>query len=217
MRPSLFELLLGIPVNERKIRPLAALEAKARQLMMMVGFGFIAYTGGTILSVALMERLKVRLVAANSGLLNLAAVILVGQLWILFVLPALIHLAARFLELPLWRTAIVGALTGTLFNAAVRFVSSGLEQTFSDPLQNAVWLGTVVSGTVFAVWAGRQGRAWAEARQKIAEQDALARKGQYDQFLAESAALVDRRDATRIQAVPSAVETPAPTDPKPPT
>lgn len=201
--------------ERKKAKPLAALEAKARQLMLMVGFGFMAYTGGTILSVMLMNRLNHRLVAADNRFLYLVVVIFVGQMWILFVLPALVHLASRFLELPIWRTSIIAALTGTLFSAAIRFVSNGIEATFADPLQNLVWIGTIVSGILFSVWGGKQGRAWAEARQKIADEAAVARKGQYDQFLAESTALADRRDAARAAAVPvaplePAVPTPAP-------
>lgn len=207
--------------SERKVKPLARMEARARQLMLMVGFGFMAYTGGTILSVMLMNRINHRLVAADNRVLYLAVVIFVGQMWILFVLPGLIHLAARFLELPIWRTAVIAALTGTLFNAAIRFVSNGIEQTFADPLQNIVWLGSLISGVLFSVWAGRQGRAWAEGRQKVAEQAALGRKGQYDQFLAESTALAERLDASRAAApVPAPDVAPAapasPEDPKPP-
>ncbi len=196
-------------VSERKIKPLAALEARARQLMLMVGFGFTAYTGGTILSVMLMNRLNHRLVAADSRLLYLLAIIVVGQMWILFVLPALLHLASHFLDLPIWRTAVIAALTGSLFNAAIRFVSNGIEETFADPLQNLVWVGTLVAGILFSVWAGKKGRVWAEGRQRLADQAAIARKGQYDKYLAESTALADRRDAARLPVEP-------PTDPKPP-
>lgn len=194
----------------RKLRPLAALEARARQLMLMVGFGFVAFTGGTILSVMLMQRISHRLVAADSWVLNQVSLIVVGQLWILFVLPALVHLACRFLELPIWRTAVLAALTGTGFNLAIRFVSTGVEQAFADSTQNVIWAGSLISGTLFTVWAGKQGRAWAEARQKIADQEAIARKGQYDQFLAESTALADRRDAARAAAAPAGAPEPAP-------
>src|SRR5688572_27345460 len=72
-------------VSERKVKPLAALEARVRQLMLMIGFGFMAYTGGKILSLLLMNRLNYRLVAADSRILYLAVVIFVGQMWILFV------------------------------------------------------------------------------------------------------------------------------------
>ena len=199
-------------MSERKVKPLAALEAWARQLLLMVGFGFVAFTGGTILSVMLMNRLEHRLVAADSRVLNLAVVILVGQLWILFVLPTLIHLAARFLELPIWRSVIIATATGTLFNAAIRVVSNGVEQTFADPLQDLVWGGSLVAGVFLAVWAGKQGRAWAERRQQLADRDASGRKAQYEQFLAESTALADRRDAAKGAAP---VE-PGAVDPKPP-
>ena len=220
--PTTIELRLGssryssIPiVSERKVKPLAAMEAKARQLMLMVGMGFMAYTGGTILSVMLMNRLNHRLVAADSRVLYLAVVIFVGQMWILFILPGMIHLASRFLELPLWRTAIIAGITGSLFNAAIRFVSNGVEQTFADPLQNFVWFGSLVAGIFFSVWGGKQGRAWAEVRQKVADQEAIARKTQYDQFLADSTALADRKDAANAAAASVAVEVSA--DPKPPT
>jgi hypothetical protein len=191
-------------VTARKVKPLAALEAKARQLMLMVGFGFMAFTGGTILSSMLINRLSHRLASADSRVLDLAVGIFVGQMWILLVLPVLIHLASRFLDLPIWRTAIIAALTGALFNAAIRFVSSGIELTFADALQNGVWLGTLIAGILLSVWGARQGRAWADQRQKIADAAAEARKGQYDQFLAESTALADKRDAARAAEPPVA-------------
>ena len=217
-------------VSERKIKPLAAMEARVRQLMLMIGVGFVAYTGGKILSLLLMNRINYRLVAADSRILYLAVVIFVGQMWILFVLPGLIHLASRFLELPIWRTALIAGFTGMLFDLAIRFVSSGVEETFAEPLQNVVWLGSFIAGILFSVWGARQGRAWADNRQKIADLEAVGRKSQYDQFLAESTALADRRDAARAaQAVVPPVEAPAaapaepaapaeaaPAEPKPP-
>jgi len=216
-------------VTERKAKPLARLEAKARQLMLMVGFGFLAYTGGTILSVMLMNRLNHRLVAADNRFVTFAVLVLVGQLWILFVLPSLIHLASRFLELPIWRAAIIGALTGTFFSASIRIVSNGVETTFAEPVQNLVWAGCTLSGIFFSVWAGKRGRVWAEARQKVADAAAEARKGQYDQFLAESTQLANRRESARNAEAaaalaaqplptvePSIEPTVAPGDPKPP-
>ncbi len=199
-------------MSEKKGKPLARLEAKARQLMLMIGFGFLAYTGGTILSVMLMNRLNNRLAAADNRFLTFAVIVVVGQLWILFVLPALIHLASRFLDLPIWRASIIGALTGTFFNASIRIVSNGIETTFAEPVQNLVWAGCTISGVFFSVWAGRRGRVWAEARQKIADAAAEARKTQYDQFLAESTELANRRDAARQAAVEPLVP---PADPKP--
>ncbi len=203
-------------MTDRKLKPLAALEAKARQVMLMVGLGFVAYTGGTVLSVLLMNRLNHRLVAADNRLLDLVVIILVGQLWLLLVLPALVHLVARILDLPIWRTVILAALTGTLFETAIRFVSTGIEHTFADPMKNGVWAGALISGVLLAVWGGKQGRAWADARQRLAEQEAIGRKAQYDLFLAESTALADRREAARSVAEPSAA-TQDDTPSKPPT
>ena len=182
----------------RKLKPIAALEARARQFMLMVGLGFMACVAGEILAATLLDRLSVRLMATDSLAVRFVVVSVVRGVWILFVFPVVVHLVHRFLDLPVWRTAIIGVVTGASFQAAVHVITSGVEGAFAP----SVWLGTLVSGTLITVWAGKQGWAWAEARQKVADAAAAARKSQYDQFLADSTALAEKRDAARAAAEP---------------
>lgn len=182
---------------------MAALEAKARHVMLLIGLGFMAFVTGGIISGSLVQRLSPRLAAADSRVLDVIAAVMLQHLWILIVLPVLIHLCARFLELHVWRAAVVGAVTGTMFNATIRVIGSGFEETFTNPVGNVIWLGAFVSGLLITVWAGKQGRAWASARQTQADAAAAARKAQYDQFLAESTALADKRDAARPAEPPA--------------
>lgn len=197
----------------RKLKPIAALEARARQFMLMVGLGFMACVAGEILAATLLDRLSVRLMATDSLAVRFVVVSVVRGVWILFVFPVVVHLVNRFLDLPVWRTALIGVVTGAGFQAAVHVITSGVEGAFAPSAENLVWLGTLVSGTLITVWAGKQGRAWAQARQKLADAAAAARKSQYDQFLADSTALAEKRDAARAAAPPAI---PAPAEPPKP-
>ena len=198
---------------ERKQKPLAILEAKVRQLMLMIGLGFMAMVGGLIFSTSLDFRLKDRLESIDGTALRIVIGILIERLWILFVFPVMLNLASRFLELPLWRAAILGALTGELFSTAVQYASTGFDGVLGDWRRDLVHGGTLVAGVCFAVWAGKQGRAWAEGRQKLADVAAAGRKAQYDEFLAASTALANKREGSAA-AVPAPAEAAA-TEPKP--
>ena len=191
-------------MSARKAKPLAILEAKVRQLMLMVGFGFMALIAGSMFSASLLMRVRDRLIATDSAVIAFLVLTIIDRLWILAVFPLLIHLASRFLELPLWRTAIIGALTGEAFYAAIQIASWGTEEAFGDWVRDSVRLGTLATGVCLTVWAGRRGRAWADERQKVADQAAAGRKSQYDEFLAASTALADRRDAAAAGAAPGA-------------
>ena len=196
-------------MNARKPKPLAVAEAKVRQFLLMVGFGFMAYIAGSLFSASLIMRLRDRILAADSVVLIFFVQAVVGRLWILAVFPVLVYLTARFLDLPLWRTAIIGALTGELFASAIQIASSGAEDAFGDWIQNGVRLVTLVGGVLLTVWAGKQGRAVASVRQQAAAKEAADRKAQYDEFLARSTALADRRDAAPIVAPNALPATPS--------
>ncbi len=193
-------------MSERKQKPLAILEEKVRQLMLMIGFGFIAMIGGLMFSATLSMRVHDRLEATDSFIVRFLIAVVIERFWILAIFPLLVHLAARFLELPLWRTAIIGALTGDLFAAAVKVAGVGIEGTFGDWFQDVVRAATLTAGVLLTVWAGKQGRQWAEKRQQAADVAATGRKAQYDEFLAASTALADKREAAAANvAVPAVV------------
>lgn len=197
-------------MTEKKLKPMAMLEAKARQLMLMIGFGFMAYIGGSLFSASLIMRVRDRVIAADSAVIAFLVQAVIGRLWILIVLPLLIHIVSRFIALPLWRTAILGALTGELFYAAIQIASVGADEAFADWVQNGVRIGTLITGVLFTVWAGKRGRAWADVRQKAADQAAVARKGQYDDFLKASTELAEKREAAAAAAAPAAIAPVAP-------
>lgn len=192
-------------MTERKPKVLAALEAKTRQFLLMVGFGFMALIAGSLFSATLTRRLEDRLVATDNALIVGLVPMGISRLWILLVFPVLVHLASRFLAIPLWRTAIIGALTGELFSEALQVVSVGTEEAFGNWFVNFLKLGTLVAGVLFAVWGGKRGQTWAAGRQRIADQAAIARKSQYDEFLAQSMAMAERREAAPIVPVAPAV------------
>jgi hypothetical protein len=105
-----------------RLKPLAAAETATRRVLLLVGFGFVAWSAGTIFCGSVAQRLAARF---DSPALAVVLTPLVHGGWALLVLPAIGYIAGRFLELKPWPTAAVSALTGFGFQMALDFVSSG--------------------------------------------------------------------------------------------
>src|SRR4051794_18174199 len=88
-------------------RPLAAAEAGARHLLLMVGFGVVAFVGGMIFIGSLLNRLSGRTDLSWGPLPFLMAVLTDGG-WLLGALPAIAYCAARVMDLKPWPTAMIG-------------------------------------------------------------------------------------------------------------
>src|SRR5438874_7176528 len=98
---------------------MALLEARARHLLLMSGLGFLAVVSGNLIANAFSQRAHERLLATGSpAVLFIAGAVLSG-FWVLVVLPGLVYICCRFLELKPASTSIVAALTGELFMLAI--------------------------------------------------------------------------------------------------
>src|SRR5436190_24167909 len=117
-----------------RMKPLAAAETAVRRLLLMIGFGFVAFVGGSILGSALQQRLLGRLEDSNVAV-QTAILFLIQGAWVLFALPALGWIAGRFLEMKPWPTGIIGAATGLMFQLALQYVSTGSEGMLGDPVR----------------------------------------------------------------------------------
>jgi hypothetical protein len=201
---------------EQRLKPLAALEAKTRQLLLMVGFGFLAFAAGAMLSSSLMMRLDARLATAPLAV-RLPVGLLLQQLWIMVMLPAIGNISARFMAIRPWSLALIGGITGQLFFFAIRIASAGTENLVREPVQLGLELGTFVAGMFITAAAVRRGLAVAGQKDVAAKQAAVAKQSEYDEYLRAAEAIADRHAASAAATASTApAETPVvPTEPKP--
>ncbi|MBK7858678.1 MAG: hypothetical protein IPJ65_08660 [Archangiaceae bacterium] len=196
-----------------KVKPLAAAETAVRRLLLMVGFGFAAFVGGSILAVSLTTRIATRL-EGSSDTTRLIAGFLIECSWVIVALPAIGYLAARFLEVKPWPTAIIGAGTGVLFQVALQYVSSGAEGLTGEPARQIGRLLGTALGVVLTATAVRHGRELAKISEAKARLEAEKKKTQYDEFVRQAEALAERREQVPIAPPVTALEPVKPEDPK---
>src|SRR5258708_28307342 len=115
-------------MTEARLKPVAAAEAAVRHFLLMVGFGFVAFVGGTIFANNLVLRVAERVDSPPRFLM----IGLIDGAWVLLALPGLAHLGARFMPLKPWPTALIGASTGAAFQLALQYVSLGELGIISD-------------------------------------------------------------------------------------
>ncbi|EPX62410.1 hypothetical protein D187_008598 [Cystobacter fuscus DSM 2262] len=201
---------------------LEPLRVRIRRFQFTVGLGFLGLILGSIVSVALSQRLLGRVQALPFGYVRFAIGLGVQNLWVLVVLPVLCYGAARILELRPLSTALGAALTGELFLVALQFVQEGL-----DGWVERGWVILSMEAAVFAlgVWlthrAIQRGRHDAALQAERAQQRAAGRKDEYAEFLREAERAGEKsaqRDAQKKEEPGGAPETPpsAPEQPAPP-
>lgn len=201
-----------------KTSALEPLRVRIRRFQFIVGLGFISLVAGSVLSVSLTLRLSTRVQALPMVMRLLAAVVL-ENLWVLAVLPALCYVAARVMELRPWTTAAGAAVSGATFVLALNYVQSGTD---------GLWLGglgSVLNVVAFALGVGLSGRAVTRGRAAAAQQStrvqakAQERKSEYDEFLraaeAGGARLEQREAAAQPQAPDAAAPSDSPASPNP--
>jgi hypothetical protein len=199
---------------EPRRKPLAAAEAGARHLLLMVGFGVMSFAGGMIFTGNLLNRLSSRMDLTWGPVPFVLAVLIDGG-WVLGALPALAYFAARFMDLKAWPMAIIGAGSGLTFQTALIYVSRGEEGLIGSPVRLIVRLACVAGGVVLTATAVKRARAVAKVAEDRAKAEAEKKKSQYDEFVKQAEALADRREQVPIaaaapQASPAAAPVPVP-------
>jgi hypothetical protein len=194
------------PVQPRR-KPLAAAEAGARHLLLMVGFGVMAFVGGMIFMGSLLNRLAGRTDVSWGPLPYVMAVLTDGG-WVLGALPALAYLAARFMDLKPWPMAIIGAGSGLMFQIALIYVSVGEDGLIGSPVRLVIRIACVVGGVFLTATAVKRARAHAKLAEEQAKAEAEKKKTQYDEFVKQAEALADRRESVPIASSATAPEPP---------
>lgn len=188
---------------------LEPLRLRIRRLQFTGGLGFLALVLGSMLSVALSQRLSTRIQALPLEGLRLVVGVTIQKLWVLGVLPVLCYGAARVVELRPWPTAIGGMLSGQVFLLALEFVQNGI-----DGWVERGWLFAALEWGVLGlgVWitqrAVARGRADVAKQAERAQQQASSRKDEYAEFL-QAAEREGERLAQREAARAEASATPA--------
>ncbi|MCY1045961.1 hypothetical protein OV208_31905 [Corallococcus sp. bb12-1] len=188
---------------------LEPLRVRIRRFQFIVGLGFLSLVLGAMLSVSLMVRLKEGVGALPSDFLRLVVTVVLQDLWVLAVLPALCYVGSRIVPLRPWSTALGAAATGGFFVVALSFVSDGGDAlTEGWGLASALRLGTFVGGALLSAQAIRVGRTAAERGSSVAQVKSVARQSEYDEFL-KAAEADGARMEQRDQAAAAAAAAPA--------
>ncbi|WP_367616421.1 hypothetical protein [Corallococcus exercitus] len=189
---------------------LEPLRVRVRRFQFIVGLGFLSLVLGAMLSVSLVLRLHSRVNALPSDFLRIPVAVVLEDLWVLAVLPALCYGAARIVALRTWSTAVGAAVSGGVFVVALNFVRDGLEGlTTGWSFASGLRILAFVGGTLLSARAIRAGRAAAEKGSAAAQEKAAARKSEYDEFLkaAEAGgARLEQREGGAAADAPAAPE-----------
>jgi hypothetical protein len=166
-----------------KTSVLQPLRVRVRRFQFIVGLGFLALVGGSVLSVSLALRLSSRVQALPLGFLRVTMAVLLENLWVLGVLPLLCYGAARVMELRPWSTAAGAATSGATFVLALNFIQSGADGLWLGGLTSVLNLAAFGVGVVLSARAVMMGRAAAAQQTVKAQAKAQERKSEYDEFL----------------------------------
>ncbi|RKG78577.1 hypothetical protein D7W79_12550 [Corallococcus exercitus] len=187
---------------------LEPLRVRVRRFQFIVGLGFLSLVLGAMLSVSLVLRLHSRVNALPSDFLRIPVAVVLEDLWVLAVLPALCYGAARIVALRTWTTAVGAAVSGGVFVVALNFVRDGMDGlTTGWSFASGLRIVAFVGGILLSARAIRAGRAAAERGSAAAQEKAAARKSEYDEFLKAAEAAGERLEQREGGA---AAEAPAP-------
>jgi hypothetical protein len=200
--------------DEAKPRLFGAMEAGARQVILMAGLGFFGLFAGAFLTSTLISRINDRIGDGDNVVVQVALAIILPNLWALFVIPGLGYLTLRFLDMKASSFALVSCSTAFIVRLMLRYVSGGSE-AFDDPRALIFEVGLFVVAVTLTYIAGRRGAVHARAQAALAAEQAKKAKDQYSQFAEQAKALAEKREAQPI-APAAAPETAAPAAPEAP-
>nr|WP_274622664.1 hypothetical protein [Myxococcus fulvus] len=174
------------------------MRVRIRRFQFIVGLGFIALVAGSTLSVSLTLRLSQRVQSLSFGPLKILIAVLLENLWVLAVLPALCYGAGRVMELRPWKTAAGAAVSGATFVLALGFVQGGADALWLGGLGSVLNVLAFAGGVVLSARALKLGRDAAAKQTEKTQAKSEARKSEYDEFLRaaeQGGARLEQREA----------------------
>ncbi|MCP3099965.1 hypothetical protein LZ198_13905 [Myxococcus sp. K15C18031901] len=193
-----------------KTSALEPLRVRIRRFQFIVGLGFLALIGGSILSVSLTLRLSQRIQSLPFGALKTLMAVVLENLWVLVVLPVLCYGAARVMELKPWNTAAGSAVSGAGFVLALGFVQGGVDSLWFGGLGSVLNVLAFGVGVVICARAVMMGRAAAEMQSQKAQNKSEDRRSEYDEFLRaaeQGGARLEQREAAAAASASASVAT----------
>ncbi|WP_426730305.1 hypothetical protein [Myxococcus faecalis] len=161
-------------------------------------------------------RLSQRVQSLSFGPLKILIAVLLENLWVLAVLPALCYGAGRVMELRPWKTAAGAAVSGATFVLALGFVQGGADALWLGGLGSVLNVLAFAGGVVLSARALKLGRDAAAKQTEKTQAKSEARKSEYDEFLRaaeQGGARLEQREAQGASgtatATPSLEGTPA--------
>ncbi len=158
-------------------------EASARQMVLTLGAGIVAYALGGVLTSGLAVRIAERLGSIHSPWLGFGVGWTLQRVWLYFVLPAFGWAAGRFLAVRPLRFAVISALAGEGFSVLITIASSGVELVATDLVDGLARVVTFALGVWLTVKAVQAGQRDAAAAQLVADALAAKQRVEYAAFL----------------------------------
>jgi hypothetical protein len=190
-----------------KSAALETLRSRVRRGQLIVGLGFGSLLVGSVLTVALAQRLGPRLVGAPSWVL-LPLELVIRNLWCLALLPLFSWAVARAVALSPWKSAVGAVLTGELFLRALLYVQGGTDAVWTGVGDLLRWLLVAGLSVVLVRTAIGRARGQAALAQARAQEHARARADEYQAFARDAQRQADRlaarEEGPRDEDVPRA-------------
>ena len=184
------------------------------RVLIAIGLGFLSFFIGALI----LPELPSPAFVSEGGTVAIVFDTVVRQLWVWAVMPALLYVVARVLELRLWGVPVGSAVAGTFFLLALEWLIQGAALLVAYPERTVTIVLTAAAGAVLGRMAVRSARSAADERQKEADAAASARRSEYDEFAREAerlAALHERRATSSEGAASESSMEEAPPPPAP--
>lgn len=162
----------------------ARAESGARQFVMQLGLGVVAFIGGSLLSAGIAARFAERVGPVESEWAALVLQVLFERMWLFLAAPFFGYLIGRFTEQPAVRFALVSVLAGETFSVLLVSGMNGFDYLIMDTTALGARGATLLVGLLLTHRLALVGRSEAAEAQAEADAEAAARKAEYAAFVA---------------------------------
>ena len=174
--------------TERAPTMFARGEAGARQIILLIGLGVLAFVLGSIFSVGASARIGERLGPLEHEWSALIFRWFFERLWLFAFAPLFGYAIGRFTEISPVRFALTALISGETFSVLLVSAINGFDYLLEDTVGVIARGVTLFLGMLITVRAVQAGRNAAAASQAESNAIAAQRKAEYAQFLAAAEA-----------------------------
>lgn len=164
----------------------ARAESGARQFVIQLGLGMVAFIGGTMLSSGVAARFAERVGPVSNELVGTVLQVFFERLWLFVAAPFFGYLVGRFSEQRAVGFALTSVLAGETFSVLLLSAINGIDSLLLDSRGLVVRGVTLLVGLLLTHRLVLVGRSAAAEAQAEADAEATARKAEYAAYLAAS-------------------------------